>query len=115
MTTRARPQTTPAWTGTTSAWAAGATRAPRATGEQRAVLQLSISIAQVEIAAAPHSCACPPSHSSQHSLDAACQLCLCSLHTQVSLLTTLPSLHCRCVKPEEEGQSPCIPEDWEDR
>ncbi|PRW20456.1 hypothetical protein C2E21_8933 [Chlorella sorokiniana] len=21
----------------------------------------------------------------------------------------------RCVKPEEEGQSPCIPEDWEDR
>ena len=95
---------------------AGATPAPRATGgEQRAVLQLSVFIAQVETAVAPQTCACPPCHSSQHSLDAACQLCSCSLHTPVSLLTALPFLHCRCVKPEEEGQSPCIPEDWEDR
>ena len=37
-TTRAPPQTTPAWTGTTSAWAAGATPAPRATGEPRALV-----------------------------------------------------------------------------
>jgi len=36
------------------------------------------------------------------------------------VLCLTPSVHCllptrRCVKPEEEGQSPCIPEDWEDR